>query len=162
MGEKARMVAMPRGTGSYAIHIIMERATAKSNDCYVEFESQVDAENEAYRLQTTKRLIGNRRARIAMSSQEELMSEILPRAKCVRWQSCKPEVIQNTDEYLDGFQGFVTSEEMHHTSRIAMTPTRVSSQPHLSYDQRSPANLLTLKSCSINSLIGTRSAHTNQ
>lgn len=121
------MSAMPRGSGSYAIHIMMERATAKSNDCYVEFETPDDAYHEACRLQSAKRLLGNRRARITMSSQEELMSEMFPRAKCVQWIGCEPQIIPNTDEYSDGYQGFVTSEEMHHTARIATVPSRVSS-----------------------------------
>ena len=106
---------------------MMERATAKSNDCYVEFETYEDAHHEACRLQSAKRLLGNRRARISTSSQEELMSEMFPRAKCVQWFGCEPQIVPNTDQYSDGYQGFVTSEEMHHTSRIATVPTRVSS-----------------------------------
>lgn len=120
------MVSMPRGTGSYAIHIIMERATAKSNDCFVEFETFDAAAAEADRLQSGRRLVGHRRARIELSCQEALMDELFPRAKCVTWIGCEPDVRENKDEYLSGFQGFVTGEEMHATARIAQNPQRVS------------------------------------
>lgn len=120
------MVAMPRGFGSYAIHIIMERSTAKSYDCYIELETYEAAAAEVYRLGNARRLIGNRRPRIELSTQEELMSELLPRAKCVVWHGVIPEVKENTDPYLEGFQGFVTGEEMHATARIAQNPARVS------------------------------------
>lgn len=120
------MVAMPRGTGSYAIHIIMERSTAKSNDCFVEFETYEAAAAEAFRLQSGRRLVGNRRARIELSSQPSLMEELFPRAKCVTWNDCTPRVHQAQDEFDSGFQGFVTGEEMHATAKIAMNPQRVS------------------------------------
>lgn len=159
------MVAMPRGTGSYAIHIIMERATAKSNDCYIEFETLDAAGAESARLQSARRLVGIRRARIHLSSQEELMTELFPKAQCVQWHGCQPVVQENRDAVLRGFKGFVTGEEMHATARIAENPSRVS----LPLPHRSSCRLLTVFlpvllttfSISTNSRTSTRSAPTN-
>lgn len=127
IGEKAPMVKMPPETGTYAIHIIMERSTAKSYDCFVEFETLDAAVAEYNRLNNARRcVIGCRKATVELSDQSALMGELFPKAKCVQWIGINPNIVPPHEEYSTGFQGFVSGEEMHVTARIAQNPSRVS------------------------------------
>jgi hypothetical protein len=127
MGRGAHILTPDIGN---AVHIIMERSTAKTMECYVEFLTVADA------LATFSRLnhfqeggryprIGNRHVIIEMSSQDALLKDMFPRAKCVIWESGLPRVTPNTDSYSTGFQGFLTSEELLGVIRHAENPHRV-------------------------------------
>jgi len=111
----------------------MERTTAKSMDCYVEFETIEDAHLaasrfETYSMRSGKRpRIGDRQVIVEYSSQEALMAELFPRAKCVKWQGQQAVIEAPKESYSSGFQGFVTSEEMVMTVKYAENPSRVSS-----------------------------------
>lgn len=110
----------------------MERSTAKSMDCFIEFETDAEA-SLAYDRTIRQQNFGHRRPRIGdrivsvhLSSQEELMKEVFPRAKCVRWQGQHPTEVAPEFPFNSGFQGFITAEEMHMVVKFANNPNRVS------------------------------------
>jgi hypothetical protein len=115
-----------------AIHIIMERSTSKTMDCYIEmktygavlenFKRQWDIMTQSRRLPR----IGLRIVTVEVSTQDELMKHLFPRAKCVRWFEGQPIIMVNDDPYSTGFTGYFTSEEMVCLVRHAETPARVS------------------------------------
>lgn len=139
------MVEYPPRSSYFAVHIIMERSTAKSMDCYVEFQREDHAHLVVRRFNEQGRLgrrphMGDRQVRIELSSQEQLMQELFPKTKCVRWIGQEPEITQPVDTYSSGFKGFVTSEEMVMTIRWAENPGRVSLRIH--YQLASPLTLM--------------------
>ncbi|KAL9625621.1 MAG: hypothetical protein Q9160_000334 [Pyrenula sp. 1 TL-2023] len=109
------------------IHIIMERPTAKTMDCFVEFRTEDDAaafvRKHEYDNPNRKRL-GNRQVYVDSVDQEELLREIWPRTKCIVWSDMVPHIVQNDDSYSTGFQGFFTTEEMVGMARAAENPQR--------------------------------------
>lgn len=121
---------MPPNSGSYAIHIMFDRQSAKSGDCYIEFPTDAAAaaifnsrknwiqDNAAHRR------IGVRNAVITISSQKELMEELFPKAKCVTWHGQEPNITYPEDEYTSGFAGFLTSEELVMTAKWANEPQK--------------------------------------
>ncbi|GKZ19273.1 hypothetical protein AbraIFM66951_011415 [Aspergillus brasiliensis] len=123
VGRQARLVP------GHAVHIIMERPTAKTMDCFVEFASTADAEvtadriNRIYECGRAPRL-GNRHVEVELSNQEELLKDLFPRAKCINWENGTPKVVENTDRYSTGFTGFFTSEEIIGAIRHAEMPQR--------------------------------------
>ncbi|KAI5198893.1 hypothetical protein E4T39_06513 [Aureobasidium subglaciale] len=129
LGRSTRIASQPRGTAYFAIHIIMERSTGKTMDCYVELDTPEEAEAAviAFRQRIDNKRpprIGERYVDISLSSQEALMKELFPRAKCVEWDGQVP-IVHTTDEpFNSGFQGFVTSEEMVTITKHAETPQR--------------------------------------
>lgn len=127
MGRHAGILGPDLGGG---IHIIMERSTAKTMDAFVEFKTQKDAEAAARRLSFTESgrypRLGTRHVDIGLSSQDELMHDLFPRAKCVEWQNGMPQLLPNNDPYSAGFQGFLTSEEIRGLVSHALVPARVS------------------------------------
>ncbi|RAL10998.1 uncharacterized protein BO97DRAFT_310447, partial [Aspergillus homomorphus CBS 101889] len=111
------------------IHIIMERSTAKTMDCYVEFETPEDAKETVQRIdriQETGRppRLGNRHVDVELSSQDALLRDLFPRAKCVQWKDGMPTLRRNTDQWSTGFAGFFTSEEIIGAIRHAEMPHR--------------------------------------
>ncbi|KAL4898818.1 hypothetical protein BDV59DRAFT_207043 [Aspergillus ambiguus] len=126
VGRQARMINEERGC---PIHIIMERPTAKTMDCYVELETPddvketVDRINKVYEVGRAPRL-GNRHVDVNFSNQDELLRDLFPRAKCVVWNQGFPCVLINTDPYSTGFTGFFTSEEIIGAIRHAEIPHR--------------------------------------
>jgi hypothetical protein len=127
MGRGARII--PPDIGS-AVHIIMERSTAKTMECYVEFLTVADAQavfNRLSHFQEGGRYprVGNRHVILEMSSQDALLKDMFPRAKNVIWEDGSPRVTPNTDAYSTGFQGFLTSEELLGVIRHAENPHRV-------------------------------------
>lgn len=109
----------------------MERSTAKTMDCYVEFETPSDAQetvdrvNKVYEVGRAPRL-GNRHVEVEFSNQDQLLKDLFPRAKCVVWNKGFPCALVNTDPYSTGFAGFFTSEEIIGAIRHAEIPHRVS------------------------------------
>lgn len=109
----------------------MERSTAKTMDCYVEFQTVQDARNTVVRINNifeTGRAprLGNRVVDVELSSQDELLKELFPRAKCLIWRGGIPIALENNDFYSTGFAGFFTKEEIYGAIRHAEMPHRVS------------------------------------
>ncbi|OAX84714.1 hypothetical protein ACJ72_00911 [Emergomyces africanus] len=111
------------------VHIIMERSTGKTMDCYVEFPTKVEAEralawvNRGLDVFQTPKL-GNRHVVVRVSNQDELLKDLFPRAKNVHWRDGIPHVRAGRDKYCSGFQGFLTGEEIFCTVRHAEVPQR--------------------------------------
>lgn len=117
------------------IHIIMERVTSKTLDCYVEFISLEEAVIAVERFDVNRTggrsgRLGQRHVEVEVSSQEKLMKELFPKAKNVKWQGAQPKIIPRdpNDPYNSGFQGFISSEELVMLVKHVESPQRVSSQ----------------------------------
>ncbi|KAH8695068.1 hypothetical protein BGW36DRAFT_428957 [Talaromyces proteolyticus] len=125
LGRHACVLGPELGGG---VHIIMERSTAKTMDAFVEFETQKDAESTVRRLSFTESgryaRLGTRHVDVSLSSQDELLRDIFPRAKCVEWRGGNPLLLENTDPYSAGFQGFLTKEEIRGLITHAENPGR--------------------------------------
>ncbi|KAL2871536.1 uncharacterized protein BJX67DRAFT_389109 [Aspergillus lucknowensis] len=126
LGRQARLITSDKGC---PIHIIMERSTAKTMDCYVELETPNDAKdtiNRINRIYETGRAprLGNRHVEVELTDQNELLRNLFPRAKCVVWRDATPYVLSNEDKYCSGFAGFFTSEEIILAIRHAEIPHR--------------------------------------
>ena len=129
LGRSTRIAAMPKGTAYLAIHIVMERSTGKTMDCFVELDTVDEAKSAIAGFQqrcnnNRHPRIGDRHVEIELSSQEALMKELFPRAKCVNWEGQVPRIYASTEAFNSGFQGFVTSEEMVMITKHAETPQR--------------------------------------
>lgn len=116
------------------IHIIMERSTSKTMDCYVEMKNQGAA------LECCRRhwdditggsnkppRIGHRLINVEVATEDQLMRDLFPRAKCVHWVKGRPLILENDDPYSTGFRGYFTNEEMVGLVRHAEHPNRVGS-----------------------------------
>ncbi|EFQ98362.1 hypothetical protein MGYG_01393 [Nannizzia gypsea CBS 118893] len=125
LGRRAKLLPESRGT---SIHVIMERSTAKTMDCYIELLTQADAEEALSwvnrNLPAHSPRLGDRHVHVEMSSQDELLHVMFPRAKCVLWKNGIPEIQPNTDRYSTGFQGFLTNEELFCMVHYAEAPKR--------------------------------------
>jgi len=113
------------------IHVIMERSTSKTMDCYVEFRS-IDAAKRAINRHEHQILsgrhprIGNRQVYLEISEQNELLRDLFSKAKCVAWQNGVPSLVHNRDPFSSGFKALFTDEEMVGLVRHAENPQRVS------------------------------------
>ncbi|KAI9838978.1 MAG: hypothetical protein M1819_004186 [Sarea resinae] len=126
LGRNARIINPSQGC---AVHIIMERATAKTMDCYAEFLSERDALNSVKRFERNRidghhDRIGERHVEVELSGQDSLMKALFPRAKNVVWTNGNPNVVQSNEPYNSGFKGFITSEELVMVLRHAEAPNR--------------------------------------
>ncbi|KAF8476954.1 hypothetical protein BDZ91DRAFT_787566 [Kalaharituber pfeilii] len=117
LGKNAKVV--PDDVG-LSVHIIMDRASGKTMDAFVEFTCPKDA----YRCVTRKRgkILGSRHVLLDVVNQEELMKEIFPRARGVTWEGVIPKVIntENGNTKAD----IVTKEELVLVVGHARTPHR--------------------------------------
>ena len=110
----------------------MDRLSGKTMDCYVEFFSVGDAQaavNAKTRLGDIHKL-GDRVAVMEMSSQDELLKELFPKAKQVEWDSGVPVIIETDEPFNSGFKSFVTGEELVMLVKHAEFPQRVSFPLH--------------------------------
>ncbi|RHZ55931.1 uncharacterized protein CDV56_106257 [Aspergillus thermomutatus] len=126
LGRQARLITPQQGC---AIHIIMERSTAKTMDCYAEFQSATDAQETATRINRiyeTGRAprLGNRSVDVEFSNQDALLKDLFPRAKCIIWKDAMPTAAPNNDPFSTGFSGFFTTEEIVNAIRHAEIPHR--------------------------------------
>ncbi|KAI9817541.1 MAG: hypothetical protein M1827_001152 [Pycnora praestabilis] len=126
LGRNAKIITSDLGC---AFHIIMERSTAKTMDCYVEFFSDGDALAAVNRFIRNKEegrqgRIGDRHVEMEMSGQAALMRDLFPRAKNVVWHGADPTIVETNEPYNSGFKSFITSEEMVMTVKHAETPHR--------------------------------------
>ncbi|KAL2830226.1 hypothetical protein BDW59DRAFT_177991 [Aspergillus cavernicola] len=126
LGRQAHLITPGNGC---AIHIIMERSTAKTMDCYAEFQTPGDAKdaviriNRIYETGRAPRL-GNRHVDVELTDQNELLKDLFPRTKCIVWRNGMPHLAENNDPYCSGFSGFFTSEEIILAIRHAEIPHR--------------------------------------
>ena len=107
----------------------MDRATGKTQDCYVEFFSTGDAQAWVKVINTRSNVvnrIGDRVLDASLSSQDELLKELFPRAKNVAWKDGQPTFERSNDPYNTGFKTFVSAEELQVLVRHAEQPHRVS------------------------------------
>jgi hypothetical protein len=118
----------------------MERVTSKTLDCYVEFINLNEAVNAVNRFETNRAgnrggRLGARHVDVELSSQEQLMKDLFPKAKNVTWQGSRPVIIPNNpkDAYNSGFQGFISKEELVMLVKHVEAPQRVSSSALLFY-----------------------------
>ncbi|KAI7549854.1 hypothetical protein KC331_g3555 [Hortaea werneckii] len=134
VGRNAAVCAQPAGSPYYAVHIIMERHTGKTMDAFVELENDAEARSVINHFQ--KRIeqgrqprLGDRPVNVDLSSQEELMSELFPRAKNVMWDGASPVVSDHKNYYYPsvastGFAGFLQPEEVVMVTKHVETPHR--------------------------------------
>lgn len=128
LGHSAKL--LQSSTQGCPIHIIMERSTGKTMDCFVEFPTEADAQDTVSRISrsydpgSTARM-GNRHIDIETSNQADLLKAIFPLAKCISWVDGKPVKLENKDEWSTGFNGFLTDEELFCLNRHAEQPHRV-------------------------------------
>ncbi|KAH8597719.1 hypothetical protein B0O99DRAFT_507229 [Bisporella sp. PMI_857] len=116
LGRNARLVAEQDGE---AVHIIMERVTSKTLDCYIEFVNFSEAVAAVNRFENNRingrgGRLGQRHVDVELSTQENLMADLFPKAKNVVWKGGRPKIIPRdfNDKYNSGFVGFVSREEL--------------------------------------------------
>lgn len=120
-GRAARFASSPPGSTFDGIHIMMERGTAKSHDCFVEFKSEDEAREAVQRVTKAwestgrKPRIGDRTVRYKVVPHSEFMQVIFPHAKGMVWDGQNPVIVQASpnDPYYTPFRSFITNEEMH-------------------------------------------------
>lgn len=61
-----------------------------------------------------------------MSSQDELLAVLFPKAKNVRWENGNAVIVEAQEEWSSGFKNFVSAEELGLLVRHAEQPHRVS------------------------------------
>ena len=111
----------------------MDRLTGKTMDAYVEFQS-LDAATKAVQRHEENCKAGrpskirDREIDVELSSQEQLMKEIFPKAKGVQWLRnvpiFRPHDEPNGQSHI--FTGFITNEELTVVSKLVDNPHRVS------------------------------------
>ncbi|KAJ5249204.1 hypothetical protein N7468_000655 [Penicillium chermesinum] len=137
IGSNAHLRVMPQNgvvkIENHPIHIIMERSTGKTMECYVEFKDCKEAKLAVSRVTRGSDVglgprMGIRHVDVSLSSPDMLMKAIFPLAKCIRWKNGRPiQVAQQPDEpWSTGFKGFLTPEEMFGCVRHAENPGRSS------------------------------------
>ncbi|KAJ4310910.1 hypothetical protein N0V84_010731 [Fusarium piperis] len=100
------------------VHIIMDRATSKTMDAFVEFQTMEDAIRCAERHHQNAQMgrvsrIGDRPVEVELSSQAALMRELYPLARGVFWDGATPNILPPcTREPWGNFKGFIACEEM--------------------------------------------------
>jgi hypothetical protein len=112
---------------------VVERVTSKTLDCYVEFVSLNEAVAAVNRFETNRTggrggRLGQRHVEVELSSQEQLMHDLFPKAKNVTWKGSRPIITprDENDPYNSGFQGFVSKEELVMLVKHVEAPQRVS------------------------------------
>jgi hypothetical protein len=110
----------------------MERVTSKTLDCYVEFTNLNEAVNAVNRFDSNRAgnrggRLGSRHVDVELASQEQLMKDLFPKAKNVRWEGSRPIIIPKDprDIYNSGFQGFISNEELVMLVKHVEAPQRV-------------------------------------
>ncbi|KAL8837859.1 MAG: hypothetical protein Q9170_002377 [Blastenia crenularia] len=123
LGRNAKIVTPDLGV---PIHIIMDRTTGKTMDCYVEFFSYGDAQAAFNKclLRGSQLRLADRVVDVSMSSQDALLYELFPKAKNVEWVNGRPVIQESNDPYNSGFKSFVTSEELLQLVSHAEKPHR--------------------------------------
>ncbi|KAF4549864.1 Hypothetical protein D9617_19g101690 [Elsinoe fawcettii] len=131
IGRNARVVHQPPGSPFYAIHIIMDRNTGKTNEAYVEVDSKDAAQDvmlhyEERRERGRAPKVGDRHVIIEVSNMQTLMAKLFPRVSCVQWLGAVPVPYQPADPYTTGFRGFIMIEECSQLKKHAEDPKKAS------------------------------------
>lgn len=122
-------------SSGYPVHIIMEKPTGKTMDCFVEFPSHEAARDCVKRYEFSAQpgrgtKIGNRCVSLDLSSQAELMRAVFPRARFVKFDELtgRPTIVSHSEDpsWTAGFRGYFNLEEIYGMTRFAETPSRVS------------------------------------
>ncbi|KAL8871674.1 MAG: hypothetical protein Q9174_002544 [Haloplaca sp. 1 TL-2023] len=95
-------------------------------DCFVEFFSHGDAQasfNKCMSRGPGLRL-GDRIVHVSMTTQDELLSEMFPRAKNCTWENGCPVILESDEAYNTGFKTFLTNEELLQMVTHAEKPHR--------------------------------------
>jgi hypothetical protein len=129
IGKQAQINRMPVGSSYYAVHIIMERESGKTMDCFVELSTPKEAAWVVGTLQKRTKSgqppkMDNRVVQPTVSSQEDLMHALFPRARHVAWNGNHPIIDFTSRQYFHGitaagFQGFLHSEEFTGMLKVA-------------------------------------------
>ncbi|KAI4201844.1 MAG: hypothetical protein LQ348_001589 [Seirophora lacunosa] len=129
LGRNAKILTSDIGV---PIHIIMDRTNGKTMDCYVEFFSHGDAQAAFNKclLRGSQLRLGDRVVDVSMSTQDELLKEMFPKAKNVTWNHGRPIVRESNDPYNSGFKAFVTNEELLQLVGYAEKPHRCLQRPY--------------------------------
>ncbi|MCJ1386533.1 hypothetical protein MMC17_009659 [Xylographa soralifera] len=121
LGRNAKILTPNYGE---PIHIIMERATGKTMDAYVEFFSHADAQAAVNKFmrgrmeQDRSFRMMDRHIKVELSSQEALMRDLFPKAKNVRWNGQIPIIVPSDDPFNSGFKCFLSGEELHTLTKL--------------------------------------------
>jgi hypothetical protein len=135
------------------VHIIMDRATSKTMDAFVEFQTMEDAIRCAERhhqFAQTGRVsrLGDRPIEVELSSQAALMRELYPLARGVFWDGATPNILPPcAREPWGNFKGFISCEEMVMLVKHVEVPHRVSFCIHASSTQSLTAQSPFSKEC---------------
>ncbi|KAH8195399.1 hypothetical protein TruAng_010431 [Truncatella angustata] len=110
-------------------HIILEKVTAKTQDAYIEFETEAEAEKAYQRIQENiakgrPPRIGTRQVSIEISSQAALMRDLFPVAHGVTWEGEYPIIKTNSPFPMENFKCFISEEECSQICRHFETPGR--------------------------------------
>lgn len=115
------------------VHIVMERVTSKTVDIFVEYKTYDEAVQAIDRLMNQRLLgrpprLGMRVVEADISSQEEFLHALFPKAKNVDWKDGRARIIPTNpgDDYNSGFRGFLIEEELTLWVKHVEYPTRVS------------------------------------
>ncbi|KAG8629285.1 hypothetical protein KVT40_003150 [Elsinoe batatas] len=129
IGRNARVVHQPQGTPFYAIHIIMDRNTGKTNEAFVEVDSKEAAEDVMSHYHDRRQRgrapkIGDRHVIIELSDMPTLMAKLFPKAISLQWWGSIPVPFKPADGFTTGFRGFITIEECSQLTKHAEEPKR--------------------------------------
>ncbi|KAK8023956.1 RNA recognition- RNP-1 [Apiospora rasikravindrae] len=112
------------------VHIIMDRVTSKTQDVYVEFATDKDAQavverhaNNANNGRSAR--LGDRPVRVSLSSPAKLMEALFPVARGVNWYGYIPHILPpNADEPFYNFSVWASDEELSMVAKHAEEPRR--------------------------------------
>lgn len=114
---------LPKDLGE-SVHIIMDRVTGKNFEAFVEFLTQQDAIRAVDRINSKSRSsglkLGDRRVTIELSSQDELLGRLFPKAKNITWSNGIPNFTRDPRLFTVGhFRSFISEEELGNLHRAA-------------------------------------------
>lgn len=145
IGRHAHVICLPEPSQYHAVHILMERETGKTNDCFVEVANSAEAASVVRFYQSRAEQghppkLGDRAVKIHYSSQDELLSKLFPRAKHVEWKKGRPIVDFSRRSYYPGstavgFRGFINPEELIMIDQLGLPKQR---DKHGNLKERSP------------------------
>jgi hypothetical protein len=115
----------------WCIHFAVDKQTLRTNACFAEYTS-VDAAEEAVRKYLTHRERGtqlrihNRFINVELSSVEQMMKAIYPRADQIEWHGLNPILYVRNSEYIGNSLNalFFTKEELYLFVKHAELPNK--------------------------------------
>lgn len=122
------------GASIVNINIVIERTNSKTQECFVELDSEdtmkvVMSRYNSMLLESRAPRMGTRLITVDGCSQGGMMKDVFPRAACIVWDEKTGLAIRtvNDDMYTSGFRGFTTKEELFVLVKYTTEPDRVSS-----------------------------------